>query len=450
MWVSLSVFLILLGVGFKAEVFTGNKNNSTASAVPSTPPSPLLRVFSVQSSRSHCAGVLHLFQCQSSSQNCSATLPLCWQHLHESNGSKLCESLGCGALLELVPKKGRDTPSKPGTEGWGFKLGSVVKEKCDMVTEIQCAELKSRLPVRLSPLTPPLPCSGSVEVYSQSKWVPLCRNSRWTAQLANQICGEVGCGNDSANHNPPLAKSIQSWGVFCNKHNMSLFQCQHFLESEKCPPARVICKNSPHSLSLSLRGGASHCQGRVHVFHNDTWKPVCRGDQWSEDWTNACHALDCKKLKEEDEGGAEEKQEVMGVVCVNKSVSLSKCQHYLQDQIRCMSPSITCTGHPVPSTRALVSLQVITVLLSLVLLVLVMVKFGPRTYQNIRKRMSDRRERQWIGPTQSQSVSFYRAQSAQANADNKQRLSFPGLERMTVNSTRESSSARNSDYDSYN
>ncbi|KAI1887834.1 hypothetical protein AGOR_G00194520 [Albula goreensis] len=102
-------------------------------------------------------------------------------------------------------------------------------------------------------------------------------------------------------------------------------------------------------------------------------------------------------------------------------------------------------------SKQLVAYKVVTGLLCVPIIIFLLVQFGPQIYSTICKRFLGRRRREWIGPTESQSVSFYRAQAGlhpNSNADKRQ--SYPGLERLTVTNSREPSSNRNSDYDSYN
>ncbi|XP_071244019.1 T-cell surface glycoprotein CD5-like isoform X2 [Salvelinus alpinus] len=99
----------------------------------------------------------------------------------------------------------------------------------------------------------------------------------------------------------------------------------------------------------------------------------------------------------------------------------------------------------------LVGYKVVTGLLCVLVLVVLMVRFGQPSLKALRKRLSDKRQSRWIGPTQSQSVSYHRGKAGlQLNDNTDKRHSYPGLERLTVNTSREPSSNRNSDYDSYN
>ncbi|XP_071378921.1 T-cell surface glycoprotein CD5 [Centroberyx affinis] len=100
----------------------------------------------------------------------------------------------------------------------------------------------------------------------------------------------------------------------------------------------------------------------------------------------------------------------------------------------------------IPDVRAeLNSYKVAMGLLCFVLLLLVLLRFTKPTVKALQKRLSDRRQSRWIGPTQSQSVSYHRGKALQ-NDEGEKRLSYPALERLTVSASREPSSNRNSDF----
>ncbi|KAM3624004.1 uncharacterized protein V6R79_017978 [Siganus canaliculatus] len=88
--------------------------------------------------------------------------------------------------------------------------------------------------------------------------------------------------------------------------------------------------------------------------------------------------------------------------------------------------------------------KAVTALLCCVLLILLLIRFTKPTVNALQKRLSDRRQNRWIGPTQSHSVSYHRGKNTVKNNDGEKRLSYPALERLTVSDSREPSSARNS------
>ncbi|CAJ1053264.1 uncharacterized protein LOC122871216 isoform X4 [Xyrichtys novacula] len=111
----------------------------------------------------------------------------------------------------------------------------------------------------------------------------------------------------------------------------------------------------------------------------------------------------------------------------------------------CESLMLQCT----PQTDEQAELQaykVVTALLCCVLIVLLLIRFTRPTIKALQSRLSDRRQNRWVGPTQSHSVSYHRGKGVVQNQDREKRLSYPALERLTVNDSREPSSNRNSDY----
>lgn len=114
--------------------------------------------------------------------------------------------------------------------------------------------------------------------------------------------------------------------------------------------------------------------------------------------------------------------------------------------IQCKIILLTCKD---VDSKELVAYKVITGLLLTLIIAVLLCRFAQPTYIAVRKRFSQKRQNRWIGPTQTQSVSYHRGQASYPNNNTMKRQSYPGLERLTVNPSREPSSNRNSDYDSY-
>lgn len=113
----------------------------------------------------------------------------------------------------------------------------------------------------------------------------------------------------------------------------------------------------------------------------------------------------------------------------------------------CYERHITCQD---TLGKELAAYKAVTAILLLFIFSVILLQFGRPTYKAIRKRFSQKRQNRWIGPTQTQSVSYHRGQAG-GHLDNNtvKRQSYPGLEKLSVNASREPSSNRNSDYDSY-
>ncbi|XP_019939446.1 uncharacterized protein [Paralichthys olivaceus] len=157
-------------------------------------------------------------------------------------------------------------------------------------------------------------------------------------------------------------------------------------------------------------------------------------------------------------------RELLTTVCENKKGCTDKLQlvkggdvmegynisvRGVQLMTSCETLTINCKVYPAedkPDVKGqLQSYRVATALLCCVLLVLLLIRFTRPTVQALQKRLSDRRQNRWVGPTQSHSVSYQRGKTCK-NDDGENRLSFPALDRLTVSDSREPSSNRNSDY----
>ncbi|KAK2852381.1 hypothetical protein Q7C36_007582 [Tachysurus vachellii] len=112
----------------------------------------------------------------------------------------------------------------------------------------------------------------------------------------------------------------------------------------------------------------------------------------------------------------------------------------------CNITVLTCKEE---STKELTVYKVITGLLLTLIAVVLLCRFAQPAYIAVHNRFSQKQQNRWIGPTQSQSVSYHRGQGSQPNNNKMKRQSYPGLDRLTVYPSREPSSNRNSDYDSY-
>lgn len=179
--------------------------------------------------------------------------------------------------------------------------------------------------------------------------------------------------------------------------------------------------------------GKSPCEGRVYVYSATLGeKPLCCS---SHKRTSLLSGL-CKDMRCGDLNSVTNFNEYNSGIELTSNMTLNITQ--------CSGLSISCTDS---LGNELVAYKAVTGIL-IFILVFILIQFSRPTIKVIRKRFSQKRQSRWIGPTQSQSVSYHRGQGGPNNKTVK-RQSYPGLERLTVNSSREPSSNRNSDYDSY-
>ncbi|XP_075904934.1 CD5 molecule [Nelusetta ayraudi] len=118
----------------------------------------------------------------------------------------------------------------------------------------------------------------------------------------------------------------------------------------------------------------------------------------------------------------------------------------LTSETTCPSLRVSCLVREEDANVAgqLQAYKAATALLCCVLLVLGVIRFTRPTIQALQKRLSDRRQNRWVGPTQSHSVSYNRGKNTIKSSDPEDRLSYPALERLAITGSREPSSNRSS------
>ncbi|CAG6019197.1 unnamed protein product, partial [Menidia menidia] len=112
----------------------------------------------------------------------------------------------------------------------------------------------------------------------------------------------------------------------------------------------------------------------------------------------------------------------------------------------CRPLRVKCKERAEEGTGQLRAFKVLTALLCCVLLVILLIRFTRPTVRALQKRLSDKRQTRWIGPTQSHSVSYHRGNTTVKGGDGEKRLSYPALERLTVGDMGDPSLNRNSGY----
>ncbi|KAM8795483.1 LOW QUALITY PROTEIN: scavenger receptor cysteine-rich type 1 protein M130-like [Eudromia elegans] len=146
-------------------------------------------------------------------------------------------------------------------------------------------------------------CSGRVEIEVEGTWGTLC-DSGWDIPDAHVLCHQLNCG---------FAESVPAGGHYgrgtgpvwrdtfhCNGTESHLGQCPvTALGVSPCSPdnnAGVVC--SGHSGSLRLVSGGSHCDGRVEMALNGTWRRVL-DEQWDlNDASVVCRQLQCGEAEQ--------------------------------------------------------------------------------------------------------------------------------------------------------
>ncbi|KAI7811111.1 T-cell surface glycoprotein CD5 [Triplophysa rosa] len=203
--------------------------------------------------------------------------------------------------------------------------------------------------------------------------------------------------------------------------------CQNITRNITLPPVLARVK-------ISWKEG-SQCAGQLYLSSSDLREvPLCNTPEvlkWSSELCKDTRCGDFENFKVTSE-------DVKGYF-INSNMTVSKAS--------CRGLHVICQD---PLGKELAAYKAVTGILVFLILSVILLRFSRPTYKAIRKRFSQKRQNQWIGPTQTQSVSYHRGQAgSQANNNTVKRQSYPGLEKLTVNQSREPSSNRNSDYDSY-
>ncbi|XP_016331095.1 T-cell surface glycoprotein CD5-like [Sinocyclocheilus anshuiensis] len=176
----------------------------------------------------------------------------------------------------------------------------------------------------------------------------------------------------------------------------------------------------------------SPCEGQLYVYSHERQGPLCSSSDISVSWwTEVCKDRRCGDFKGFKHTSSQAK-------CLKLTTNMT-----FINTTKCNGLHIMCQD---PLGTELAAYKAVTGILIFLILGVILVQFSRPTYKAIRKRFSQKRQNRWVGPTQS--VCYHRGQGP-PNKNTDKRQSFPGLERLTVNQSREPSSNRNSDYDSY-
>lgn len=235
-----------------------------------------------------------------------------------------------------------------------------------------------------------------------------------------------------ATHSPTNDNGSPTLPSSWTESTITVCQC-----SSIAPPATDTPKRSSPGLGLLTITWTVECVGNVTLNLSDpssSSTPVCYND------TKSLILL---------RDVCQNKKGCQGTPSWNSSNSKQHCSYFTEsgavDMVHHNTLSVHCAVLPDVQGQ-LQAYKVVSALLCSVLLVLLLIRFTRPTVKALQKRLSDRRQNRWIGPTQSHSVSYHRGKTAVKNNDGEKRHSYPALERLAVSDSREPSSNRNSDY----
>ncbi|XP_058276963.1 T-cell surface glycoprotein CD5 [Hirundo rustica] len=393
----------------------------------------------------------------------------------------ICRRLECGPLtsepLELIIPRRKGPHSQatrcskpPSPPGCLWEL-----ENCTDHVVVACRE-----PVRTTPKPPPAPpattpeptgpprlrlvdgnfsCSGFLELHKQGLWGAVASTPRLRPHLVTLLCRELRCGAAGNGHGEPdpgIHLPVR-WEAVDPCGSRSLLDCFNRTGSRGKRPAFITCSDSQPRALRRLAAGPTPCEGDIQVFHAGQWRDLCDpgAAQRGERGRQICRELGCGNLTSST--GIREPPST-GVTCGLGPLHL--CQPELGNIRSCSRTRVVCQdSKPLPSGAS--AGTVVSICLALLLFLILALICGPPAYRRLMKRISKKKQRQWIGPTGlNQTVSFHRSSTAprprgrgggdndyaQAPQKSSQLSAYPALEAACRRSNPPDNSS-DSDYD---
>ncbi|KAM6133348.1 LOW QUALITY PROTEIN: T-cell surface glycoprotein CD5 [Phoenicopterus ruber ruber] len=357
---------------------------------------------------------------------------MCWDSTRETGTDGICRQLGCGPAvakpLRLVSADGKE----PRT--WLLRClePAATLARCHW-TLANCTEhpvLACGEPVKTTPEPPPEPptttpepagparlrlvdgylsCSGFVELHRQGLWGAVADSPGVSSELATRICQALSCGSaiDGHSHAKPEQQSHLPvrWEVVEPCESPELHDCFNRTSARRGKaPAFIICSGSQPQAGRRLAAGPTPCEGDVEVFHEGRWQVLCdNGVQRAEWGKQLCQELRCGNLSSSVEI---QDPPSRGVTCGVPTLHL--CPASLGTPRTCSRTRVVCQDSK-PRPTGTPAGTIVSICLALLLFSILLLICGPPAYRKLMKRISKKKQRQWIGPTGlNQTVSFHR------------------------------------------
>ncbi|XP_069713430.1 T-cell surface glycoprotein CD5 [Phaenicophaeus curvirostris] len=388
-------------------------------AVPS-PGEPTLRLIG---GGCRCTGILEVMRDGKWSR-------VCRDSVGKASAESICHQLGCGPttteplrFFSTVGKEPRVQSlrcSWPAAQPVGCRW---LPANCTEHVFLSCHEpvKSSPEPTSPAPVTTPEPpgpprlllvdgdsfCSGFVELHAWGLWGAVASSPALRPEVATSICQVLRCGTAIRGHAvpEPISHSPVRWEVVEPCDSLWLLDCFNRSDARRgAAPAFITCSGSQPQAQRRLADGPTPCEGDVEIFHEGWWRVLCDNRLWRAEWgRQLCRELRCGNLSSSAEIRDPPSR---GVTCTVPNLHL--CPANLKHLPTCSRTRIVCQDsepHPVgPAAGTIVSICLALLLLGVLALIC-----GPPAYRKVMKRISKKKQRQWIGPTGlNQTVSFHR------------------------------------------
>ncbi|NXD30447.1 CD5 protein, partial [Spelaeornis formosus] len=361
---------------------------------------------------------------------------ICWESVSVNDLDWICQQLKCGPVtsepLELIIPGGKAPQSlatrcsgPPSPLGCHWKM-----ENCTEHVIVICGE-----PVKTTPKPPPAPpattpeptgpprlrlvdgnfsCSGFLELHKQGLWGAVASIPLIQPQLVTLICRELHCGTAGNSHGEPdpgIHLPVRWEAVdSCGSH--SLLDCFNRTSSRGKTPAFITCSDSQPRALRRVAAGPTPCEGDIQVFHAGQWWDLCDSGAAQRD------ELVCKPREPWGAGSWNSHTYETGRDGGTKSMwewGSWKGNGYSHPgtnlQLGTSSDIHALPGQDSESLPTGISAgTIVSFCLALLLFLILLLICGPPAYRKLMKRISKKKQRQWIGPTGlNQTVSFHRS-----------------------------------------
>ncbi|XP_056209478.1 T-cell surface glycoprotein CD5 isoform X2 [Falco biarmicus] len=356
---------------------------------------------------------------------------VCQSSVSKASADVICHWLGCGPTianpLEFILASGKE----PHMSLWCRGLVDTpvgcrwVPANCTEYAILTCSEPEINTP-ELPPAPPPTTpeptgparlrlvdgdfgCSGFVELHRQGLWGSVASSQGIPPELATRICQTLHCGTAISSHGytkPERESHLPvRWEVVEPCESRLLLDCFNRTSPRRGKaPAFIICSGSQPQALRRLAAGPTPCEGDIEVFHKGQWQVLC--DHWQQraKWgQQLCQELRCGNLSSSTESRDPPSK---GVIC--RVPTLHLCSISLEPSQTCSRTRVVCQDSK-PRPAGIAAGTIVSICLALLLFGILSLICGPPAYRRLMKKISKKKQRQWIGPTGlNQTVSFHR------------------------------------------